>query len=186
MLRPLLPAALLMLAFSSCATARSGKEPPMDASAKEIIQMAQNAFNVENFRLAENYYNVLLQRYGNDTTTYIIGKYEIAHIAMRKKDYKTAVPLLNEILDLYVDTPAGELPASYRVLAQNERKRIPNQIRMTISADGKGNDYYEYDDYGDTDFFGTPIGDSDADSSDSASDDGYYDYNGDYASGFYW
>ncbi|MBQ9539333.1 MAG: hypothetical protein IJU95_08670 [Treponema sp.] len=157
-IKSLFSAAFLTLAFSSCET--MGKvDPqslPMETSDREIVQMAQKAFNNNNFKLSEQYYNVLLQRYGNNTVDYIIGKYEIAHIAVKKKDYSTAVPILEEILGIYSETPAGELPASYKVLAQNDLKKVPEKTRMELSSSytGKqGNDYYENDDYGDTDFF---------------------------------
>lgn len=148
-----LPALLMAVLASPCMGLGAKKEVPPDASDREIIQMAQQAFNNMNYRLAEHYYNILLQRYGMNTVDYVIGKFEIAHIAVRKKDYETAVPILSEILSIYEETPTGELPPSYKVLAQNDLKKIPERIRMSIVADGKNNDYYENDDYGDTGFF---------------------------------
>ncbi|MBP5464011.1 MAG: hypothetical protein J6Y13_02410 [Treponema sp.] len=182
-LKALVPALLLFLAVSPCdAIGLKSKEIPPDASDKEIIQMAQKAFNNSNFKLATQYYTVLLQRYGDNPVDYVIGTFEIAHIAVRKKDYKTAVPMLNEILNIYEDTPAGAIPPAYRVLAQNDLKRVPDNTRRSITANGKNNDYYENDDYGDTDFFGTP----DYGASDDTEDDDYYNNsNGDY-SGFRW
>lgn len=153
-LKSCVPALVVLFAALPCeGFGIKSKEVPVDASDREIIQMAQQAFNNSNFRLAERYYNVLLQRYGNNTVDYIIGKFEIAHIAVRKKDYATAVPILNEIIDIYDETPTGELPAAYKVLAQNDLKKVPEGTRMSISASGKQNDYYENDDYGDTGFF---------------------------------
>ena len=172
---------------------KSKKEVPQEASDREIIQMAQEAFNNNNFKLSEHYYTVLLQRYGNNTLDYIIGKFERAHIAVRMKDYDTAVPILREIIQIYDDAPTGELPASYRVLAQNDLKKIPEKARISVdAANGGGNDYYENGDYGDTDFFRELGGYNDGDSANdvgSSDDDGYDDYyedQGSYSSGFYW
>ncbi len=178
---------LLALAVSTCASAsalgKNKKDLPPETSDREIIQLAQQAFNNDNFKLADYYYNVLLQRYGNNIVDYIIGKYEIGHIAIRKKDYATAVPIMEEILDIYAETPAGELPASYRVLAMNDLKRIPERARSGAYST-RGNDYYENDDYGDTDFFGEFPSDSSSgyEDSDSGYDDGGY---GSYGGGFY-
>ena len=186
-LKALAPA-LVLLAVSPCdAIGLKSKEIPPDASDKEIIQMAQKAFNNNNFKLASKYYNELLLRYGDNPADYVIGTYEIAHIAVRKKDYKTAVPMLNEILNIYDDTPAGAIPPAYRVLAQNDLKRVPDNTRRTITARDNNNDYYENGDYGDTDFFGTPDYEAsdDADDGYGASDNGGYGSDGDY-SGFRW
>ena len=100
-IRASLPALLMAVAASPCTGLGAKKEVPPDATDREIIQMAQQAFNTSNFKLSEHYYNVLLQRYGTNTVDYIIGKFEIAHIAIRKKDYETAVPILTEIIDIY-------------------------------------------------------------------------------------
>ena len=152
-LRVSLPALLMAVAASPCMGLGAKKEVPPEASDREIIQMAQQAFNNSNFKLSEHYYNVLLQRYGTNTVDYIIGKFEIAHIAIRKKDYSTAVPILTEIIDIYDETPTGELPPSYKVLAQNDLKKVPEKMRLSLAANGRNNDYYENDDYGDTGFF---------------------------------
>lgn len=188
-----LATALMAAGLSSCSTVSSKKELPPETSDKEIIQLAQQAFNNRNYKLSTHYYNVLLQRYGNNTVDYIIGNFEIAHIALKKKDYSTAVPLLNEVLLIYKDTPAGYLPASYRVLALNDLKKVPEQKRSSISASGRFNDYYEDDDYGDTDFFGiSPFDNIDTGDSD---DTGYTDdaddadgpqYEGTFPGGSFW
>ena len=88
------------------------------------------------------------------------------------------------MLEIYADTPTGDLPAAYRVLAQNDLKKIPESLRRSISASGKGNDYYENNDYGDTDFFGT-IPDYGSYEDDSSSDDDY-ESGGNYEKGFRW
>ena len=179
MARSLLPALALILAAAPCVALGIGsnKEVPPDATDKQIIQLAQEAFNRSNYKLASHYYNTLLQRYGNNTVDYIIGNYELAHIAARKKDYASAVPRLNEILAIYNDTPAGYLPASYKVLAQMDLDRIPAATRQSITAGSKQNDYYEDGDYGDTDFFGTPPAEE------SGEEDDYW---GNYSGGGYW
>ncbi|MBQ3799206.1 MAG: hypothetical protein II837_02815 [Treponema sp.] len=198
-IRASLPALLMAVAASPCTGLGAKKEVPPDATDREIIQMAQQAFNNSNFKLSEHYYNVLLQRYGTNTVDYIIGKFEIAHIAIRKKDYETAVPILTEIIDIYDETPTGELPPSYKVLAQNDLNKVPERLRMSITADGKQNDYYENDDYGDTGFFAETdyrkdLGTQKAGSKKKAGaaapqdeDDDDYNYQGDYSeNGSYW
>ncbi len=173
-----LTTALLLVELNACNTMASKKELPMETTDKEIIQLAQQAFNNRNYKLSNHYYNVLLQRYGNNTVDYVIGTFETAHIAIKNKDYDTAVPLLNEVLEIYKNTPSGELPAAYRVLAQNDLNKIPEQKRSIISASGRNNDYYENDDYGDTDFFGIPpsFPDDDDNDDDYSSEGDYSNY----------
>src|SRR5574344_915295 len=74
--------------LSSCAS--QPKELPADMTALEIVQQAQNAYDSENIKLAEHDYQVLLQRYGTDTATYVEGRYEIAHLYLKQKKYHEA------------------------------------------------------------------------------------------------
>ncbi len=113
------------LIFGSLTSCMSSKvDVPLDASAREIVQMAQTAFDEGHSKKSINYYQVLLQRYGMDTAIYIEGRYETAHIYVKEKKYAEAEPLLNEVLEIYGSSQPGMLPGSFRKLAENDMKKI--------------------------------------------------------------
>jgi outer membrane protein assembly factor BamD (BamD/ComL family) len=114
--------ALLSAVFVSCAS--SNVEVPEDASKLEIVQMAQTALDGGKSKKALAYYNVLLQRYGMDTATYIEGTFEIAHIYVKKKKYDKAEPLLREVLEIYNSSQPGQFPGAYQKLAQKDLEKI--------------------------------------------------------------
>lgn len=97
-------------------------------TSREIVQQAQNAYDNGNAKLAEQYYKTLLTRYGNDTSIYVEGRFELAHIYVKQKEYKKALPMLQEIITIYDNSEPGQLPGSYRKLAENDLKKIPDEV----------------------------------------------------------
>ena len=116
--------------LSSCASQQ--KEIPADMTALEIIQQAQNAYDSGNIKLAEHDYQVLLQRFGNDTATYVEGRYEIAHIYLKQKKYYEASAMYQEIISIYENSIPGQLPGAYRKLAENDLATIPADKRAPV------------------------------------------------------
>ena len=104
--------ALISLAFISCAS--DEVEIPVEASSLEIIQQAQNAVEKGKKKKAIKCYEILLQRYGNNPAIYVEGRYEIAHIYVKQKDYKKAEPILLELKEIYDSSAPGMLPGAYR------------------------------------------------------------------------
>ncbi|MFA6938080.1 MAG: hypothetical protein WCQ67_07595 [Treponema sp.] len=107
----------------SCASSKV--EVADDITARELVQKAQESYDAGNTKLAEQYYTILLQRFGTDTSVYVEGRYELAHLYAKAKNYKDAVPMLQEIISIYENSKPGELPGAYHKLAENELKRIP-------------------------------------------------------------
>lgn len=170
-------ALVLSVGMSSCKSLKhtfsSGipkETPSMDLSDSEIIQLAQNAYDQNNTKLAEYYYKLLLQRYGNNPLDYIEGRFELGHIAIKKKDYVHAVPMLQEIIDIYNNAPAGALPGAYRKLAENDLAKVPAEKLAEIKAqqnadalkqeeysagsddDSSGDETYDDEEYDDEDY----------------------------------
>ena len=112
----------MLMACMSCVS--SDVDVPEDATRLEIVQLAQTAFDNGFKKKALKYYEVLLQRYGMDTATYVEGRYEIAHIYVKKRKYDLARPMLEEIVEIYASTPPGQLPGAYRKLAQKDLDKI--------------------------------------------------------------
>ena len=111
-----------VLALSSC---RSLPEIPTDLTQAQLIQKGQNAFSAGDYKLAEHYYQTSIQRYGNNTENYIESKYELGHLYIKTKDYDKAQEAFEEILELYEYAAIGDLPASYKKLAEIGMNKIP-------------------------------------------------------------
>ena len=113
---------MVLMTCASCVS--SEVDVPEDATRLEIVQLAQTAFDSGFKKKALKYYEVLLQRYGTDTATYIEGRYEIAHIYVKKRKYDLARPMLEEIVEIYASSQPGQLPGAYRKLAQKDLDKI--------------------------------------------------------------
>ena len=102
------------------------KDIPLDLSAKELNQKAQECTAAENYAGAEVYYKTLIQRFGMDTSVLIPAEFELAHVYIKQKKYDKAKPVLERVLSYYeVDT--GSLPREYRKLAQIDLNKIPQE-----------------------------------------------------------
>lgn len=108
-------ALLLAGIITSC---ESTKVVPEEATAAQIIQMGQNAYTSAHYKDAEFFYNTAIDRFGSDPKTYIEAKYELGHIYVKTKNYEKAKACFNEILDLYSLDATGQLPGTYKKLAQ--------------------------------------------------------------------
>lgn len=108
--------------FSSC---QSVPEIPLEMSAQEMIQNGQSAYEDGKNKVALAYFNEVVARYGDDPALYIEARYEIAHLYMKKKDYEHAVPILEEIRDIYPKVQPGTLPGAYEKLAKLELAKVP-------------------------------------------------------------
>ncbi|MBP5328825.1 MAG: hypothetical protein J6Y75_02875 [Spirochaetaceae bacterium] len=97
---------------------------PDDISPQEIIQQAQELYEKGNNYASQYMYELLLDRYGTDTTYLVIGLYEIAHIKIKEKKYAEAESMLNQVLECYDSYDAAFIPAKYRVLAQKDLEKI--------------------------------------------------------------
>lgn|SRR5574344_515303 len=114
--------------FISVSCASNKSDVPLDMTAREIVQKAQTAYDSGDTVLAEKYYNVLLARYGNDTSVYIEGRFELAHIYVKQQKYKEAAPMLQDIIDIYNNSIPGQLPGAYKKLAEMDLQKIPAAV----------------------------------------------------------
>ena len=113
----------LALTAVSC---RTVKDIPEDLTASQLLQKGQTCYDNADYKSAEIYYKTTIDRYGDDTTTYIEAKYELAHLYIKKKNYDKARSALDEILELYDYAAAGTIPPAYKKLAQIEMAKIPD------------------------------------------------------------
>jgi outer membrane protein assembly factor BamD (BamD/ComL family) len=114
---------LTVLAIFSCQSTQV--VIPADATETELTKQAQIAFDSGNSKLAKEYYETIIERYGNNTESLVIAKYELAHLYIKEKNYKKAKPILEEILGLYEADFSNTLPPEYKKLAQIDFAKIP-------------------------------------------------------------
>ena len=98
---------------------------PSDANATELTKKAQLAYDSGNTKAAKEYYEAIIERFGDDTETLIAAKFELAHLYIKEKNYKKAKPILEEILGLYEADFSNTLPPEYKKLAQIDFAKIP-------------------------------------------------------------
>lgn len=115
----------LSLSFSLTGCASAPKEIPQDATDREIIQLAQSAYDSGKSDHAIYYYDQLLMRYGNDLAIYVEGKYEIGHIYFKQGKYTEASAIFLEILDIYNSLAPGSLPGAFKKMTENDLSKIP-------------------------------------------------------------
>lgn len=113
---------LITLNFISC---KSTEVVPEDLTIAQLIQKGQDAYGISDYKSAEVYYLTAIERFGDDTNTYIEVKYELGHLYLKTKDYDKAFAAFTEILELYDYASTGLLPPEYKKLAQIGLSKIP-------------------------------------------------------------
>ncbi len=114
----------LLLAAVSCKSTPVVIDKTM--TAQELIQNGQDAAQNSKYNDALTYYQAVINMYGNNTADYIEARYEIGHLYMKKKNYKAAQPIFEEIQEIFRNSLPGTLPAAYNKLADIELAKIPH------------------------------------------------------------
>lgn len=122
-LKALLCAASL-LAVTGCRSVPDPATIPTEMSVAELAQKGQSAFDSNNFKAAEVYYQLIIDRYGTDVSALTAAEFEIAHLRMKKKDWDDARIRLEALIDRYEIAGGAGLPPEYLVLAKNDLERI--------------------------------------------------------------
>lgn len=97
---------------------------PEDMPPTKIIQRAQEATDDNKYKIAIQYYQILLERYGDINEYYVIGEYEIAFIHYKKKRYTEARKGFEHLLVLYQAEGGETLPPQFRVLSEKVLARM--------------------------------------------------------------
>lgn len=122
-MKALLLAATLCALLISCRSVNVN-EVLDDAGSLEIIQLAQTELDAGNTEGALAYYELLLRRFGTNLSVYVEGRFEIGHIYYKEQDFDRAEPILEEVVEIYAASEAGELPGAFRKLAQNDLDKL--------------------------------------------------------------
>lgn len=112
------------LLVSACKSVPLEIDPTM--TAQELIQKGQDAYQNNKDKDALTYYQAVIDIYGDNAQNYVEARYEIGHLYMKKKNYKAAQPIFEEILEIFRNSLPGTLPAAYNKLANIELAKIPN------------------------------------------------------------
>ena len=91
---------------------------PDDMPPQKIIQRAQEATDINKYKVAVQYYEALLERYGHINEFYCTGEYEIAFIRYKQKKYSEARKGFENLLILYSAEGGETLPPQFRILSE--------------------------------------------------------------------
>ena len=97
-----------------------------DLDARQLIQLGQDNYDLHHYEAAKKYFNTVLERFGDDPKHYIEAKYELGHLFLKLKKYRSAYNNFTEILEIYENVPVG-LPGSYKILCGIELAKIPQE-----------------------------------------------------------
>ncbi|MFP4376231.1 MAG: tetratricopeptide repeat protein [Spirochaetales bacterium] len=106
---------LSAIVMAGCQTTPTEIEP--DLSQAELIQLAQEAADAENWNTAIVYYEELVERYPNDRASVATARYEIAFIEYKQNDLETARAGFEQVIGMY-DFESEALPEWPLVLSQ--------------------------------------------------------------------
>ncbi len=129
-----IPAAVIVLAVSGCRTVPEPSSIPLETSVLDLSQKGQESIDVNNYKAAEVYYQLIIDRYGNDPAALTSAEFEIAHMRFKKKKYAEARPMYERIIARYAAEGGAQLPPKYLVLARNDLARIPTKAEKTAEA----------------------------------------------------
>ncbi len=122
---PVLLGAVLLFTLSGCRSVPNPADVPVELSIAELNQQGQKAFDASNYKAAEVYYQLIIDRYGTDLSALTGAEFEIAHLRVKQKSWEDAKTRLDTIITRYAVTGGATLPPEYLVLAKNDLARIP-------------------------------------------------------------
>ncbi|MCE1195288.1 hypothetical protein LWX53_02175 [bacterium] len=123
---------LAAAAIASCAT----KLPsiPEGASSAEIIQMAQNRSDLNDWKGAQHYYKALLEKFPNDPALTVAAMYELAFIEYKQEHWEAARAGLKAVLDKYAAPEGASLPQTWKILAEKVLAKLPKQAQAPTAS----------------------------------------------------
>jgi outer membrane protein assembly factor BamD (BamD/ComL family) len=110
---------LFLLPLAAVTGCKSGpREIETNLTPPEYFQRAQQAvIERSDYETALAYYNTVLEQFPNDRQNGVIARYEIAFIHYKQENYEKAREGFEEILSLYNNDQAADLPPWPPVLA---------------------------------------------------------------------
>ena len=121
---------VMMVCLFSCMTVPKESEIPEDSTPADLTQKAQESFDSGNYRAARIYYEVILKRFAADESACVAAEYEIAHLHIKKRQWKDAYTILEKIIAQYEGPQAMHLPPDYYKLAKIDHARATEKLRI--------------------------------------------------------
>jgi outer membrane protein assembly factor BamD (BamD/ComL family) len=90
----------------------------------KIIQRAQEASDLNKYKIALQYYEALRERYGDSGEYLCTAEYEIALIHYKQKKYPDARREFENLLRRYEDVDAALLPPHFKILSEKMLTRL--------------------------------------------------------------
>jgi len=136
---------LLLIPFVfSCASVPKEEKVPKDMEVIDMIQKAQEAFEIKNYRGAKKWYEIILHRFGDSASVRVEAEYEIAHILTKKRKWKDAYLLLKTLIARYETKDGMRLPPEFYKLAKMDYEKVIKHVSVKYIQDeeekGRAND----------------------------------------------
>ena len=119
---------IMVFGLFACMTVPKESEIPEEATAADLTQKAQEAFDSGNYRAARVYYETILKRFADDDSACIAAQYEIAHLHIKQHQWKDAHAMLEKIIAQYEGPMAIHLPPDYYKLAKIDYARAAEKL----------------------------------------------------------
>ena len=119
---------IMVFGLFACMTVPKESEIPEEATAADLTQKAQEAFDSGNYRAARVYYETILKRFADDDSACIAAQYEIAHLHIKRHQWKDAQAMLEKIIAQYEGPMAIHLPPDYYKLAKIDYARAAEKL----------------------------------------------------------
>jgi len=118
----------LLALFFSCASIPKEEKIPLDTEVIDLIQKAQEAFEINNYRGAKKWYQIILNRFGDSTAIRVEAEYEIAHILTKQRKWKDAYNLLKRVIEQYETKGGMKLPPEFYKLAKMDLEKVVKKL----------------------------------------------------------
>ena len=118
----------LLTLFFSCASIPKEEKIPLDTEVIDLIQKAQEAFEINNYRGAKKWYQIILNRFGDLTAIRVEAEYEIAHILTKQRKWKDAYNLLKRVIEQYETKGGMKLPPEFYKLAKMDLEKVVKKL----------------------------------------------------------
>lgn len=115
--------------FLSCGTIPTEATVSPDLTPTELNQKAQEELDKGYIKSALAYYEILLNRYGQDVSVRTGAEYEIAHIYIKQKKWLEADYMLKMIINRYETAGGASISPKYYVLAKNDYAKTQEYIK---------------------------------------------------------
>lgn len=115
--------------FMSCRSIPTESTVSQDLTPSEINQLAQGELDSGYTKHALAYYNILISRYGGDSSTRTGAEYEIAHILIKQKKWLEADSMLQTIIKRYESAGGAGISPKFYILTKNDYAKTQEYIK---------------------------------------------------------